>query len=82
MFESPLYPEFKDNYKIVSLAKRVRKHLQQNQKEENFPKLNEEMTIKVQEACRTPNTLDQKRNFSYHIIIKTLNKEHITKKEY
>jgi hypothetical protein len=40
------------------------------------------MTIKVQEACRTPNTLDQKRNFSYHIIIKTLNKEHITKKEY
>jgi hypothetical protein len=38
----------------------------------NFPNLKKEMAIKVQ-AYRTPNKLDQKRKFSYHIIIKTLN---------
>ena len=30
--------------------------------EENFPNLKEEMVINVQEAYRTPNRLDQKRN--------------------
>jgi hypothetical protein len=40
------------------------------------------MTIKEQEAYRTPNTWDQKRKSSHHIIIKTLNpqnKERILK---
>jgi hypothetical protein len=31
------------------------------------------MDIKVQEAYRTPNKWDQKRKFSHHIIIKTVN---------
>jgi hypothetical protein len=30
--------------------------------EENFPNLKKEMAIKVQEAYRTPNKWDQKRN--------------------
>jgi hypothetical protein len=50
--------------------------------EENFPNLKREMAIKVQETYRTPNRLDQKRNSSCHIIIKTLNaqnKERILK---
>ena len=32
--------------------------------EENFPNLKKEMPMNVQEAYRTPNTLDQKRNSS------------------
>jgi hypothetical protein len=38
--------------------------------------------MNIQEAYRTPNRLDQKRNSSHHIIIKTpnaLNKERILK---
>jgi hypothetical protein len=38
------------------------------------------MPINIQEAYRTPNRLDQKRNFSPHIIIKisnALNKEYL-----
>ena len=42
--------------------------------EEKFPNLKKEMPIKVQEAYRTPNRLDQKRsqkkNPSAHITIK------------
>jgi hypothetical protein len=41
--------------------------------EENFPYLKKEMPMKIQEAYRTPNTLDQKRNSSRHIIIRTTN---------
>jgi hypothetical protein len=41
--------------------------------EVNFPNLKKEMAIKIQEAYRTPNRLDQKRKTSLHIIIKTLN---------
>ena len=48
-------------------------------KEENFfPNLKKEMPMNIQEAYRTQNRLDQKRNSSCHIIIKTpnaLNKE-------
>jgi hypothetical protein len=33
------------------------------------------MTISIQEYYRTPNRLDQKRNFCFHIIIKTPNAE-------
>ena len=32
--------------------------------EENFPKLKKEMPMNIQEAYRTPNRLDQKRNSS------------------
>jgi hypothetical protein len=41
--------------------------------EANFPKLKKEIPMDIQEAYRTPNRLDQKRNSSCHIIIKTLN---------
>ena len=39
--------------------------------EENFPYLKQEMPMNIQEAYRTPNRLDQKRNSSQHIIIRT-----------
>ena len=38
--------------------------------EENFPNLKKEMPMNIQEAYRTPDSLDQKRNSSQHIIIK------------
>jgi ribosomal protein L39E len=38
---------------------------------ENFPNLNETMSIQVQEASRLPNRLDQNRTIPQHIIIKT-----------
>jgi hypothetical protein len=41
--------------------------------EENFPYLKKEIPMNIQEAYRTPNRLDQKRNSSSHIIVKTLN---------
>ena len=47
--------------------------------EENFPNLKKEMPMNKQEAYRTPNRLDQKRNSSQHIIIKipnTVNKKY------
>jgi hypothetical protein len=50
--------------------------------EENFPNLKKEMTMNIQEAYRNPNRLDQKRNSSRHIIIRTtnaLNKDRILK---
>jgi hypothetical protein len=50
--------------------------------EENFPNLNKEMPMNIQGAYRTPNTLDQKRNSSCHIVIKipnAQNKERILK---
>ena len=50
--------------------------------EDNFPSLKKEMPMNIQEAYRTPNGLDQKRNSSYHMIIKipnAQNKERILK---
>ena len=50
--------------------------------EENFPNLKKEMPMNIQEAYRTPNRLDQKRNSFRHIIIRTanaLNKDRILK---
>jgi hypothetical protein len=50
--------------------------------EENFPNLKKQMPMNIQEAYRTPNRLDQKRNSSQHIIIRTtngLNKDRILK---
>jgi hypothetical protein len=39
--------------------------------QENFSNLKKEMLVNIQEAYRTPNRLDQKRNPSHHIIVKT-----------
>jgi hypothetical protein len=50
--------------------------------EEKFPNLKKDMPMNIQEAHRTPNRLDQKRNSSQHIIIRTtnsLNKHRILK---
>jgi hypothetical protein len=41
--------------------------------EKNFPNLKKEMPTNIQEAYRTPNRLDQKRNSSCHMIVKTPN---------
>jgi hypothetical protein len=50
---------------------------------ENFLNLNKDVPMNIQEAYRTPNRLDQKRNSSYHIIIiktpNSLNKDRILK---
>jgi hypothetical protein len=40
---------------------------------ENFPNLKKEMPMNIQEAYRTPNSLDLERNSSYHMIIKIPN---------
>jgi hypothetical protein len=50
--------------------------------QENLPNLRKEMPMNIQEAYRTPNRLDQKRNSSRHIKIRTsnaLNKDRILK---
>ena len=41
--------------------------------EENFPILKRDIPMKVQEAYRTPNRMDQKKTSPRHIIIKTQN---------
>ena len=49
---------------------------------EKFPNLKKEMPINIQEAYRTPNRLDQKIKFPFHIINKTIqNKEKGKKKK-
>ena len=40
---------------------------------ENFPNLKKEMPMNTQEAYKTPNRIDQKRNCSHHIRIKARN---------
>jgi hypothetical protein len=40
---------------------------------ESFPYLKKEMPMSIQEAYRTPNRLDQKRNSSRHVMIRTIN---------
>ena len=44
-------------------VKNIEKILSTKITEENFPNLKKEMPLKVQETYRTPNRLDQKRNF-------------------
>jgi hypothetical protein len=41
--------------------------------EENFPNLKKEMPMNIQEVYKTPNRLNQKRNSSQHILIRTTN---------
>jgi hypothetical protein len=65
--------------KIVNL--RASNYLQQNYRRK-LPKLKKEMPMNIQAAYRTPNRLDQIRNSSHHIIIRTtnaLNKDRILK---
>jgi hypothetical protein len=52
------------------------KYLQQNYRE-NYSNLKKEMPTNIQEAYRTPNTLDHQRNFSCQIIDKTPNTQNI-----
>jgi hypothetical protein len=42
---------------------------------ENFPNLEKEILIQVQEASRKPNRHDQSRIFSWYIILKTISTE-------
>jgi hypothetical protein len=68
----------KPNLRIIGIDEKEDSQL----KEENFPNLKKEMPMSIQEAYRTPNSLDQKRNFSHQIIIKTpnaQNKERVLK---
>jgi len=44
--------------------------------EQNFPNLKKEMPINIQEAYRTQNILDQKRNSSCHIVVKIPNAQY------
>ena len=41
--------------------------------EDNFCNLKKEMSMKIQEAYKTPGSFEQKRNSSHHIIVKTPN---------
>jgi hypothetical protein len=41
--------------------------------EKIFPNIKKQMSMNIQEAHRTPNRLDQKRNSSRHVIIRTTN---------
>jgi hypothetical protein len=67
------------NLRIIGIEESKDSHLKGSVKifntsiEENFPNLKKEMSINIQESCRTPNWLDQKRNSSCHIIVKTSN---------
>jgi hypothetical protein len=78
----------KTNLRIISIEESEDSHLKGPVNifnkiiEENFLNLKKEMPINIQEAYRIPNRLDQKRNSSSHIRIKTpdaLNKERILK---
>lgn len=40
---------------------------------ENFPNIKKETSMNIKETYRTPNSLNQKRNFSHYIIVKTKN---------
>jgi hypothetical protein len=41
--------------------------------EENLPNWKKEMPMNIQDTCTTPNRLDQKRNYFWHMIIRTTN---------
>jgi hypothetical protein len=47
--------------------------------EENSPNLMKDMPMNIQEAYRTPERLDQKRNSSHHMFVKTQNAQNKTK---
>jgi hypothetical protein len=47
--------------------------------EESFPNLKKEMPVNIQEAYRTPNRLDQKRNSSRNLIFRTTSNKYTNK---
>jgi hypothetical protein len=51
----------------------IGKKQNKTKQKKTFPNLKKEMPINTQEADRTPNRLDQKRNSSHHIRVKTPN---------
>lgn len=53
-----------------SLALRYGKYFPQKSHTKKFPKLKKDITIKVQEAYKALNRLDQKRNLIAHNILK------------
>jgi hypothetical protein len=67
------------NIKIIGIEEREETWVKNTLKffnkiiDENSPNLKKVMPIKVQEAYRTPNRLNQKRKSSQHMIIKILN---------
>ena len=67
------------NLRIISIEEREDSQLKEPISifnkiiEEKFSNLKKEMPMNIQEAYRTPNRLDQKRNSSHHIIVKTPN---------
>jgi hypothetical protein len=76
------------NLRIIGIEENKDSHLKEPVNifnkiiEENVSSLKKEMPMNIQETYRTPNRLDQKRNSSCHIIIKTpnaLNKKRILK---
>jgi hypothetical protein len=54
-------------------TKRASRYLQQNYRRKLITNLKKEILMNIQEAYRSPNRLDQKRNSLRHIIIKTPN---------
>jgi hypothetical protein len=58
----------KDNFQLKGPANIFNKII-----EENIPNLKKEMSMNIHQAYKTPSSLDQKRNSSCHIIIKTPN---------
>jgi hypothetical protein len=69
--------DYKENFKLKGPANIFNKII-----EEIFSNLKKEVPMNIEEAYRTPNKLDQKRNTSHHIVIKTpnaQNKERILK---
>jgi hypothetical protein len=73
------------NLRITSIDKNEDFHLKGpvnifNKIIENFPNLKKDVPMNIQEAYRTPNKLEQNRNPSHHIIIKTQNELNKQKK--
>jgi hypothetical protein len=56
------------NLKVSKYCKKKKKNI-----EEILSNLKKEMPMNIQEAYKTPNRQDQKRNSSHHIIVKTPN---------
>ena len=66
------------NLRIIDIKESEDSHIKSpvnifNKILENFPNLKKEKPMNIQETYRTLNSLDQKRNSSCHIIIKTPN---------
>jgi hypothetical protein len=61
-----------ENFQLKGSVNIFNKIIEKN-KTKKFPNLKKEIPMNIQQAYRTTNRLDQKRNSSYRIIIKTPN---------